>query len=613
MIAQPRAFVKTLPNRPGIYRMFNAVGDVLYVGKARNLKKRVASYFKAGNVHTKTQALMAQIDRIEVTVTANENEALLLESNLIKDLKPRYNVVLRDDKSYPYIHLSADAQYPRLSFYRGARREAGRYFGPYPSASSVRESLQLLQKIFPVRQCEDSFYRNRTRPCLQYQIKRCSAPCVKLIEPQDYQEDVRHAVLFLEGKNHLVIDELISRMTACVERLEFERAAVLRDQIAALRRIQEAQCVSGEHGDLDVIACAAKNGIACVQVFYIRNGRNLGNKAYFPAHVHDLTAPEILAGFIPQFYLDRDIPGEILVSHPPLDMQWLEEALHTACGHKVSLSTRVRGMRARWLDLASTNAQQTLALRLADQAGMHAKFVALQEALALEQLPQRLECFDVSHSHGEAPVASCVVFDHNGALKTAYRRFNIEDVPAGDDYGALKQALTRHYTRLRQNEAVLPDVLFIDGGPGQLNVARAVLAELQVTAVMIVGIAKGVERRPGCEVLHIAGRSAPVSLAPDSIALHLIQQIRDEAHRFAITGHRARRARARNESPLENIPGMGPKRRKQLLSQFGGMKELKRAGVEDLAKVAGISRGLAQRVYAVLHGENDSTIELVEP
>ena len=623
------AFLKTLPGRPGVYRMRDETGTVIYVGKAINLKKRLASYFRKNLDSPKTRVLVSHIREIEVTVTHTETEALLLENNLIKSLKPRYNVLYRDDKSYPSIFLSSEHDFPALSVHRGAQRRKGRYFGPYPSAGAVRETLNLLQKLFPVRQCEDSFYGNRSRPCLQYQIKRCTAPCVGLISKQAYAEDVEHAVMFLQGKSNEVIDALVQNMEQASKELAFERAARYRDQIASLRRIQEKQYISQGAGDFDVIAASTAGGLGCIQIFTIRGGRNLGNRSFFPrATGIDIekdtpteNAAALLNAFLPQHYLNaeggqggRDIPPEILLSHAPENMALLEQALCEQEGRKIRLATRLRGQRARWLNMAAQNADQALTLRLNSKANMLQRFEALQEALELTAMPTRLECFDISHTMGEATVASCVVFDLNGPLKSDYRRFNIEDITGGDDYAAMRQALSRRYKRLQEGEAKLPDILFIDGGKGQLSQAQAVLAELQISEVLLVGIAKGPERKPGKEVLWLC-RPGSVSdpgsglledvreiiLAPDAQALHLIQQIRDEAHRFAITGHRQRRQRKRNTSVLESIPGLGPKRRQQLLKQFGGLQEVARAGVEDLAGVSGISSALAQLIYDAFH------------
>lgn len=598
-----KAFLKTLSSRPGVYRMLNAAGEVIYVGKARNLVKRVSSYFLRSVSAPKTRALVSQIANIEVTVTHTENEALILENNLIKELRPRYNVLLRDDKSYPYIFLSAD-QFPRLAYHRGPKRARGKYFGPYPSAGAVRDTLNLLQKLFRVRQCEDSFYSNRSRPCLQYQIKRCTAPCVGYVTAEEYGEDVRHATLFLEGKDSQVIDELVRQMEAASAKLEFERAAHYRDQIASLRRVQERQYVSGAGGDLDVIVSAYEKGAGCVQVVFIRGGHQLGNKTFFPGHTQDTDAAEILAAFLPQYYLGKQVPTEILVNQPLEDQQLLEEVLGEQAGRKVTISHNLRGDRARWVQMAVTNVEDSLRRHLASKSGMRQRYEALQDALGLDGLPQRLECFDISHTMGEATVASCVVFNDEGALKSDYRRFNIEGITGGDDYAAMHQALTRRYTRLKEGEGKLPDILFIDGGKGQLAEARKVLEELQVSDVVLVGVAKGPERKPGLETLFLYGHDQPIILPTDSPALHLIQQIRDEAHRFAITGHRQRRAKARSKSPLEGIPGVGPKRRRDLLKQFGGWQEVARAGVDDLLKVKGISRDLAQKIYDTLHPEN---------
>ncbi len=602
-------FLKTLTTKPGVYRMLDDKGAVIYVGKAANIKNRVASYFRATGLSPKTRALVAHIQGIDVTVTHSEGEALLLENNLIKELKPRYNILLRDDKSYPYIYLSEHEDFPRLGFYRGARREKGRFFGPYPSAGAVRDSLHLLQKIFPVRQCEDSFYRNRSRPCLQYQIKRCTGPCVGLVDKDTYQQHVRHAVMFLEGKNHEVINELAARMESAAAQLDFERAAHLRDQVVSLRRVQEKQYVSGEGGDLDVVASAVHNGAGCVQVFYIRGGRSLGNKTFFPRHNANANvsadAAEILAAFLPQYYLDRETPSEILISHELEDAMLLESVLGQQARRKVTITHRVRGERARWLAMAVTNAKHALVQHIAGKVGMRQRYEALQEALDLDSLPQRLECFDISHTMGELPVASCVVFDGNGPLKSDYRRFNIENITPGDDYAAMHQALTRRYTRIKAGEGKLPDILFIDGGKGQVSAVAQALEELQVSGVTLVGVAKGPARKPGLETLFLFGSEAPIILPADSPALHLVQQIRDEAHRFAITGHRQRRAKARNTSPLEKIPGIGARRRRQLLNQFGGMQGVARAGVEDLTNVQGISKQLAQLIYDAFHADNN--------
>lgn len=598
-----KALIRHLPEKPGVYRMIDAGGTVLYVGKARRLKRRVASYFTRSNRGSRIDAMVRQVRDIEITVTHTEAEALILENNLIKQHSPRYNVLLRDDKSYPFIVLSDHSDFPRLGFYRGSRRKGGRYFGPFPSATAVRNTLSHLQKVFPVRQCEDTFFRNRSRPCLQYQIERCTAPCVGYISPEDYARDVQHAVKFLEGRSGEVIDELAAGMEKAAESLDFEQAARLRDRISSLRQIQEKQYISGEKGDLDVVACVHQGRQACVQVFYIRGGQNLGNRSYFPRIPEETDENEVLTAFLARYYLGRQAPREILVNGPVPEKDLLEEALTRESGMQVSIRQRVRGERRRWLDMAVTNARAALAARMASHAGIQQRFEELQQALALAELPGRIECFDISHTAGEATVASCVVFDTEGARKSDYRRFNIRDVTAGDDYAAMRQALTRRYKRLREGEGQLPDLLLIDGGRGQLKQAMEALEELQVTGVELVGIAKGPDRRPGEETLFRAGHEDVVILPPDSPALHLLQQIRDEAHRFAITGHRARRDKTRRTSRLEDVPGLGPKRRQNLLKQFGGLRGIARAGVEDLESVKGISRELAQRVYDAFHDD----------
>jgi len=597
-----RARLRSLPSGPGVYRMLDAGGEVIYVGKARNLRRRVSSYFRRGAHDGKTQALVAQVADLGVTVTHTEAEALILENNLIKEHRPRYNILLRDDKSYPYIYLSTQQRFPRLTFHRGSRRGEGRYFGPFPSAGAVRETLNHLQKVFPVRQCRDSFFENRSRPCLQYQIKRCTAPCVGYVDEAAYARDVRHVEMFLEGQSNEVIDELVGRMERAAEALDFEEAARLRDRIASLRRIQERQYVAGARGDVDVIACRMSQALACVQVFVIRDGRNLGNRTYFPRAPEGTEADEVLYAFIARHYLGRETPAELLVSHDVADREVLEEALSGDAGHRVRISHRVRGERRRWVEMGTRNAEHALQAQISTQASMQRRFEDLQDALGLEALPERIECFDISHTRGEATVAACVVFNQEGPLKSDYRRFNIEDIQPGDDYAAMHQALERRYRRLKEGEAPLPDLLLIDGGRGQLAQAESVLQELQVTDVQLAGIAKGARRRPGEEALFLAGRPGTLHLAPDSPGLHLLQQVRDEAHRFAIAGHRGRRAKRRTGSALEEIPGLGPKRRQALIKQFGGLRGVQRAGVEDLSRVPGISEELARRIHDTLNG-----------
>ena len=596
-----KAFLKTLTSRPGVYRMLDAQGEVLYVGKARDLKRRIASYFSRA-LNRRLQQMVSRIQGIEVAVTHTEAEALILENTQIKTLQPRYNVLLRDDKSYPYIFLSAD-RFPRLAFHRGARTGNGRYFGPYPSAAAVRETLRQMQKIFPVRQCEESFYRNRSRPCLQYQIKRCTAPCVDLVHTVEYAVDVHAATLFLEGKTSQAIDDLVARMEAAAGALDFEQAARCRDQVAALQRIQERQYVSGEQGDLDVVACASDGGVSCVQLFCIRSGRNLGNKVFYPKVPEGESDERILAAFISQYYIGKPVPREILVNAEPTDSELLEAVLSAERGQRVEIRHLVRRERSRWIEMAEQNAQLALASRLASRSGIQSRIDQLQSLLQLEETPTRMECFDISHTGGELTVAACVVFNQDGPLKSDYRRFNIEGLAPGDDYAAMEQALNRRYARIQAGEGELPDILFIDGGKGQLGAAATVLSELAVSGVTLVGVAKGVERRPGLERLFLFGRDSPIILPASSPALHLIQQIRDEAHRFAITGHRQRRDKRRKTSVLESIPGVGPKRRQRLLKQLGGLQGVSRAGVEDLSRVESISRILAEQIYQAFHGD----------
>ena len=600
------AFVARVTEEPGVYRMIDAEGTIIYVGKARNLKKRLASYFRKQVDSPKTRAMVARIANVEVTVTATETEALLLENTLIKRHRPRYNVLLRDDKSYPYIYLSDKQRFPRLSFHRGPRRAAGRYFGPYPSGMAVRETLSLLQKLFPVRQCEDTFFNNRTRPCLQYQIKRCTAPCVDRVSPEAYAEDVRHAVMFLEGRSNAVIDDLVARMEQASTALDFEAAARYRDQIAQLRRLQEKQSIIAGEGDHDIVAVTEEGGMACVQVFIIRGGHNLGNKSFFPDHSEGASAAEIAEAFLAQHYLEhaegpQGIPPEILLEEALPGEAVLEAALSERAGRRVELRHRVRGERAKWVTMAANNARIALESRLASRSNLLQRFEALQRELDLPELPQRIETFDISHTQGESPMGACVVFDHNGPVKSDYRRYHIRDAAPGDDYAALREVLQRRYTKVRRGEGVLPDLVVMDGGRGQVAAARDVLEDLQMDSIPILGIAKGPDRRPGEETLFLSTREEGLILAKDSPALHLIQQMDGEAHRFAIGGHKQQRARSRNTSTLEDIPGVGAKRRQALLQQLGGLQGVRRAGVDDLARVPGISRSLAQRIHDTLH------------
>lgn len=597
------AKVRNLPERPGVYRMLDRDGEVIYVGKARSLRRRVSSYFSEAQKPIKTVRLVERIADLEVTVTHTEAEALILENQLIKEHLPRYNVLLRDDKSYPYIYLSDHQQFPRLSFHRGARSGKGRYFGPFPSSNAVRQTLAYLQKVFPIRQCRDGFFKNRSRPCLQYQIKRCTAPCVGYISEQDYAEDVRHVTYFLAGRSAELIDELGGRMEKAAEQWCFEDAARLRDRIATLQQIQQQQYVAreGEH-DMDVVACVMAGDSACVQIFFVRSGTGLGNQSFFPRIPAGAREGEVLAGFLAQYYLGREAPAELVLNRPVPQTELLREVLRTASGGRVEISHRVRAERRRWVAMAEENARYALASRTASVAGQRQRYNALAAVLDVDTPPQRIECFDISHTCGEATVASCVVFNQEGPLKSDYRRFNICDVEPGDDYAAMEQALRRRYQRVSSGEVPLPDLLLIDGGRGQLARAQAVLVELGIEGVAVMGIAKGPERRPGEETLLLAGGSDKIELSANSPALHLLQQIRDEAHRFALGSHRQRRANNRRESALEQIPGVGPRRRQSLLKRFGGIRGVRQAGVDDLLAVPGISRGLAQRIYATFHG-----------
>ena len=599
------AFLKNLTTRPGIYTMLNDKGEIIYIGKAKNLKNRVSSYFKTQTASIKQQVMVAKVAAIEVTVTHTEGEALLLECQQIKRHKPRYNICLRDDRSFPYVFLSSEQDFPQITLHRGAKNKKGRYFGPYPSSGAVKESLKLLQRLFPIRQCDDAVYNNRTRPCLQYQIERCTAPCVGLIDKQQYALDVESTVMFLEGKGGLLIDQLIIKMEQAAATLDFEQAAGFRDQIAKLRSVLEKHFVSGEKGDVDIIACASKGNVACVQVFFIRNGQHLGNKVYFPelADAHDPAA--IVQAFIPQYYLDKPVPHELIVSHQPEESALLTEVLSSQAKHSVAISASVRGERLKWLQMACTNAENSLLSKLSDKQGLYARFLSLQEELGCKDLPKRLECFDISHTQGDQTVASCVVFDREGPVKSAYRRFNIEGITGGDDYAAIHQAVFRRFKRLKQGEHEAPDILFIDGGKGQVREAQKALAELDINNVMIVGVSKGPDRKPGMEKLILVDQEQPVDITPGASGLLLIQHIRDEAHRFAITGHRLRRGKASKQSVLETIPGLGAKRRQLLLKQFGGLQGISCAGVDALCSIDGISRQLAQRIYELFHHQDD--------
>lgn len=600
-----KSFLSSCSQRAGVYQMYDANNKHLYIGKAKNLKKRLSSYFRSELPSVKTAAMVAKIIHIDVTVTNSETEALILERNLINTLRPPYNVTFKDDKSYPYIFLS-NHKYPRLSFYRGSKQHKGRYFGPFPSSQAVRESLTMLQKIFKVRQCEDSFFNNRSRPCLQHQIGRCSAPCVKIISEDAYANTVRQSVMFLEGKNDNLGDELKIDMDKASASTNYELAAEKRDQITYLRRVQEKQFVEGSRGDTDILAAAISAGQACIQALYVRRGRVLGSRSFYPKPGIIEDGAELLEAFISHNYFDNagslgSVPSEIITDHELTNAEQLSEAISNTHNKQIKLRHKVKAGRARWLEMATTTAVQNLSARLHSRQQIEQRFEELTQDLELDAVPNRIECFDISHSSGEQTVASCVVFDREGAKKSDYRRFNITGITGGDDYAAMHQALKRRYSRLKKGEAVMPDILLIDGGKGQITQAMEVLDELEIEQVLIIGVAKGTSRKPGLETLFVGGHDNAITLPSDSASLHLIQQIRDEAHRFAITGHRARRAKKRRTSPLEGIEGVGPKRRQELLKHFGGWQEVERASIDDLVKVPGISKKIAQDVYAALH------------
>lgn len=590
------SFLKSLPPRPGVYRMYDGSGNLLYVGKARILKNRVTSYFRGYAHSAKTIVMLEQVARIEITVTSSETEALLLEHNLIKNHRPRYNVLLKDDKSFPYIHVSGQ-EYPRISFYRGTRKLPGRFFGPYPNSIAARETVILLQKLFRLRPCEDTVFANRTRACLQYQIERCSGPCVGHISAERYAQDVADGVKVLEGRNNEVIEDLGRRMDAAAERLAYEEAARLRDRIGMLKQIQASQSMTRISGsDIDAVACVGREGEWCISVVFVRGGRNLGTQNFFPKGGLE-GEDEVLAAFMAQYYLAREAPAEILVSRKLDENDLLEAALREKHGGAVVIRSNVRGTRARWLEMARSNALLGLQMRAASRATIQDQLEAVGRELELGLTPQRLECFDVSHSMGESAVASCVVLGPEGPIKADYRRFNLRGLTPGDDYGGLRQAVERRFARILKGEAPMPDLLLIDGGPGQLNAALDALGAVGAGEVRVIGVAKGADRKAGQERLFFPGQEVPLILTSDSPALRLIQRIRDEAHRFAITGHRQSRDRARRESLLEEIPGLGPKRRRELLKAFGGLQGVRQASVEDLSKVHGISRQLAEQIF----------------
>ena len=597
------AFLKNLTNQPGVYRMYNAQEEVIYVGKAKNLKKRVSSYFRMQVDNAKTRSLVAHIADMDVTVVNSEMEAFLLENNFIKKYKPRYNVVLRDDKSYPFIFLSAH-EHPRLSFHRGPQKRKGEYFGPYPSAWSVRESLRSMQKIFPVRQCEDSYYRARSRPCLQYQMKRCSAPCVEgYVSDEEYAEQVNLARMFLKGKNQQVIGTLVERMEQASKDMNFEAAARYRDQITALRKVQERQWVAGTQDEMDVFGYAIKGNMACIQSMFIRDRQLLGSKSFFPKVPPTATEQEVFESFLLQFYLagNKVIPKQIVIPLELSDEAAIADVLSSEAGYRVKFFRGARDEKRRYLELAQNNANNSLEAQFVEQKSVHARYIDLEETLERETPVQRMECFDISHTSGQQTVASCVVFNREGPLKTDYRRYNIEDITPGDDYAAMAQALKRRYKT--PNEASkIPDILFIDGGKGQLAQAETFFADWPADVKpMLIGVAKGTTRKPGLETLILEDTHETIPMESHAPALHLIQHIRDESHRFAIAGHRNRRQKAKNTSTLEGIPGIGAKRRQALLKYMGGLQGLKRASKGEIASVPGISAELAETIYDHLH------------
>ncbi|QAX81925.1 excinuclease ABC subunit UvrC [Candidatus Pseudomonas adelgestsugas] len=601
----PRAFLSTCSSSSGVYSMFDSEACLLYVGKAKNLKSRLTSYFRKTGLAPKIVSLMARIAKIEITITANETDALLLEHTLIKKWRPPYNILLRDDKSYPYVFLS-DSNFPRLSIHRGAKHGKGKYFGPYPSASAIRETLGLLQKTFFVRQCEERFFKNRTRPCLQYQIKRCKAPCVGLVEPAEYAKDVHHSVMFLEGRSNVLTYELSGAIEQAVSTLDFELAIKLRNQLSLLRRIQDQQSMESGDGDIDVIAAFVNPGGACVNLINVRSGRVLGSKNFFPkTGINEQTAG-IMNAFLSQYYMgnpDRTLPSELIVNVVHKDFPILIKAIYELRGQELAINHSVRGIRARWQQLSITNAKQALSAHLANRQHIAVRFDVLAKALNLYVPPMRLECYDVSHFNGEAAVAACAVFGPEGPIKSDYRRYNITGINPGDDYAALQQVLMRRFSKLKDMDNILPDILLVDGGKGQLSIARDVLNDLAVPDLVLLSVAKGIMRKAGFETLYLNNTIHELILKSDSPALHLIQHIRDEAHRFAITGHRALRSKIRKTSTLEKVAGIGPVRRRDLLKYFGGLQGLCCASITEIAKAPGISKKLAELIYVNLHSE----------
>jgi excinuclease ABC subunit C len=596
-----KAFSARLPTRPGVYLMRNSEGGALYIGKALNLRKRVASYFDARPKNERIMRMISRIAAIEVSLTRTEGEALLLENEWIKSLKPRYNILLRDDKSYPWIVMNSAHEFPRIAFHRGARDKTKRYFGPYPSAGSVRHSINLIQKLFRIRNCEDSYFSHRNRPCLQYQIRRCTAPCVGFVSSQDYALQVDDATLFLQGKSQKVLTRLIARMEHAAHEQEYETAAMFRDQINSLKQMQAQQFVSTSQGDIDFIAVIQEQGKSCVQLVSIRGGRNLGQRSHFPSQAEGRSASEVLEAFLGQYYQQRQAPPQLVISHPVEALELLSAVFSEQAERKVTIQPHPRGDRRKMLELASGNARQALQMRLASRANINSQFEALQTLLKLEAIPESVDCFDISHTAGNQTVGSCVVFDVNGPDKSRYRRYKLKGITPGDDYAAMHQVLTRRYGRIQAEDGSLPDLILIDGGKGQLKQALEVLSEFGLSGIPILGVAKGRSRKAGYEEWVLPRPARSLRPGPESPASHLVQQIRDEAHRFAITGHRGRRQKAATRSTLEKIPGIGPGRRRTLLNHFGGLQGVKKAGIEELSSAPGISRLLAEEIFRALH------------
>ena len=596
-----KAFSARLPTRPGVYLMRDSEGGALYIGKALNLRKRVASYFDARPKNERIMRMISRIAAIEVSLTRTEGEALLLENEWIKSLKPRYNILLRDDKSYPWIVMSSAHEFPRIAFHRGARDKTKRYFGPYPSAGSVRHSINLIQKLFRIRNCEDSYFSHRNRPCLQYQIRRCTAPCVGFVSSQDYSLQVDDATLFLRGKSQKVLTRLIARMEHAAHEQEYETAAMFRDQINSLKQMQAQQFVSTGQGDIDFIAVVQEQGKSCVQLVSIRGGRNLGQRSHFPSQAEGRSASEVLEAFLGQYYQQRQAPPQLVISHPVEALELLSAVFSEQAERKVTIQPHPRGNRRKMLELASGNARQALQMRLASRANINSQFEALQTLLKLEAIPESVDCFDISHTAGNQTVGSCVVFDVNGPDKSRYRRYKLKGITPGDDYAAMHQVLTRRYGRIQAEDGSLPDLILIDGGKGQLKQALEVLSEFGLSGIPILGVAKGRSRKAGYEEWVLPRPARSLRPGPESPASHLVQQIRDEAHRFAITGHRGRRQKAATRSTLEKIPGIGPGRRRTLLNHFGGLQGVKKAGIEELSSAPGISRLLAEEIFRALH------------